>query len=66
MRFAEFTLPNLRARFRDMKENERGATAVEYGLLVALIAVAIMITVGLIGDELNTLFTEVLTALQNA
>jgi pilus assembly protein Flp/PilA len=42
---------------------EKGATAVEYGLMVGLIAVAIIITVGLLGGRLNTLFTNVLNAL---
>ena len=46
--------------------DDKGATAVEYGLMVALIAVAIMATVALIGTELNTLFNEVLTKLQAA
>lgn len=36
--------------------DERGATAVEYGLMVALIAVAIIVTVGLLGDALDGLF----------
>lgn len=43
---------------------ERGATAVEYGLMVALIAVAIIVTVGLLGGQLDTLFTSVTTALK--
>jgi len=43
--------------------SEEGATAVEYGIMVALIAVAIIITVGLVGTELNTLFTTVQQAL---
>jgi len=38
---------------------EKGATAVEYGLLVGLIAVAIIVTVGLLGGKLNDLFTSV-------
>jgi pilus assembly protein Flp/PilA len=42
---------------------EKGATAVEYGLMVGLIAVAIIITVGLLGGRLNTLFQNVLNAL---
>jgi pilus assembly protein Flp/PilA len=45
---------------------ERGATAVEYGLMVALIAVAIIVTVTAIGGQLDRLFTEVETALTNA
>jgi pilus assembly protein Flp/PilA len=42
---------------------EKGATAVEYGLLVGLIAVAIIVTVGLLGTKLNTLFTNITNAL---
>jgi pilus assembly protein Flp/PilA len=44
------------------RDEEKGATAVEYGLMVALIAAAIIIVVGLLGDELVELFTEVTTA----
>jgi pilus assembly protein Flp/PilA len=52
----------LKARVRSMQD--QGATAVEYGLLVAGIAVAIVVTVGLVGGQLNTLFSSVVTALQ--
>lgn len=55
-------MQKLIAKFR----NDEGATAVEYGLMVALIAVAIIVTVTLLGGELNRLFTIVLTALQGA
>lgn len=41
----------------------RGATAVEYGLIAALIAAAIAATVGTLGTKLNTTFTSVTTAL---
>jgi pilus assembly protein Flp/PilA len=43
---------------RFMREEE-GATAVEYGLMVALIAVAIVVTVGLLGNTLNAKFVNV-------
>ena len=43
---------------RFMKE-EDGATAVEYGLMVALIAVVIIGAVRLIGTNLDTTFTAV-------
>ncbi len=39
--------------------DEDGATAIEYGLIAAGIAVAIAVTVGLVGDELVTMFTGV-------
>ncbi len=43
--------------------NEEGATAVEYGLMVALIAVAIIATVTALGGGLNGLFTQITGAL---
>jgi pilus assembly protein Flp/PilA len=39
--------------------DESGATAVEYGLMVALIAVVIITAVALIGTRLDTMFTNV-------
>jgi pilus assembly protein Flp/PilA len=41
------------------RREERGATAVEYGLMVALIAVVIIIAVTLLGTNLNVLFQKV-------
>ncbi|MCF3137753.1 Flp family type IVb pilin [Paenarthrobacter sp. AR 02] len=38
---------------------EKGATAVEYGIMVALIAVAIIIAVGALGTNLNEAFTTI-------
>jgi pilus assembly protein Flp/PilA len=42
---------------------EKGATAVEYGLMVGLIAAVIITTVVLLGTQLNTLFTKITSAL---
>jgi pilus assembly protein Flp/PilA len=44
------------ARFTELKNNDRGATAVEYGIMVALIAVVIIAAVYAIGNELNSTF----------
>ena len=44
--------------------NEEGATAVEYGLMVALIAAVIVATVALLGDEIHQAFTTVLEEIQ--
>lgn len=44
-------------RFENRKD--RGATAVEYGLMVGLIAVAIIAVVITLGDNLSSLFTGV-------
>lgn len=38
---------------------DRGATAVEYGLLVALIALVIIVAVTLLGQNLSGLFNKV-------
>jgi pilus assembly protein Flp/PilA len=42
-----------------VNRDDKGATAVEYGLMVALIAGAIIGTVTLLGGALNTLFDTV-------
>ena len=40
-------------------KDEEGATAVEYGLIVALIAAIIIGTVGLLGGKVNSAFDKV-------
>ena len=42
--------------------NDRGATAVEYGLMVALIAIVIIVAVSLLGSNLSRLFNNVATS----
>jgi pilus assembly protein Flp/PilA len=44
-------------------KDEEGVTAIEYGLIAALIAVAIILTVTAVGDSLNSTFTAVSDAL---
>ena len=39
-------------------KTERGASAVEYGLLVALIAIAIIVAVTLLGSTLKNIFNN--------
>lgn len=48
------------------KRDERGATAVEYGLMVALIAAVIITAVALIGTRLDILFTNIANRLPAA
>ena len=50
-------------RFRELLDREHGATAVEYGLMVGLIAVVIIATVALLGGQLNLLFERVTSEL---
>ncbi len=42
--------------------DEKGATAVEYGLMVALIAIVIIVAVYFLGTNLSTLFNDVGTS----
>jgi pilus assembly protein Flp/PilA len=44
--------------------NEQAATAIEYGLIAAGIAVAIIATVAALGTNLNTTFSSVSTAVK--
>ncbi len=52
---------NLLARF---VSDESGATAIEYGLIAALIAVVVITALTTIGTNLNTKLTAVGTALR--
>jgi pilus assembly protein Flp/PilA len=55
---------NTRDRLTLVREDpERGATAVEYGLMVGLIAVVIIVAVTALGGQLKTLFESVTTKL---
>lgn len=42
---------------------DRGAALVEYAVLVGLITAAIIATIGLLGDQINTSFTNVVARL---
>jgi pilus assembly protein Flp/PilA len=48
---------------KSMIRDEEGATMVEYGLLVAFIAIVAMVGVKALGTGLNTLFTNVSNSL---
>ena len=48
----------VRIRLTAMCKTERGASAVEYGLLVALIAVAIILAVTTLGGALKGIFNK--------
>ena len=51
------------SKFLKMLKNEEGATAIEYGLIAALIAVAAIGAMTAIGDNLSAKFDEVSTEL---
>lgn len=46
-----------------LTKGEEGATAVEYGVMVALIAVVIIAAVTLLGQNLVAMFQRVVTAI---
>ena len=46
--------------------DEEGVTAIEYGLIAALIAVFIIASVTIVGTQLAKVFTAISTALQTA
>ena len=56
-------MSKLVARFA---KDESGATAIEYGLIAALIAVAIIAGAGALGTAINEKFTTVSTEVKNA
>lgn len=50
--------------FSKIMKNEDGATAIEYGLIAALIAVAAIVAMGNLGSSLTNTFNEVDTELK--
>jgi pilus assembly protein Flp/PilA len=56
-------MQNLIARFA---KDESGATAIEYGLIAALLSVAIIVTLQAVGTSLKATYTGVDTALKSA
>lgn len=46
-------------------KDESGATAIEYGLIAALIALAIMVGAGALGNALNNKFNDIATAVKD-
>ena len=42
-----------------MRTNEDGATAIEYGLIAALVAIALIAALTTLGDSLTGVFTSV-------
>ncbi len=54
------------AKLQSFRRDESGATAIEYGLIAALISVAAIAAMGAMGDSLQTLFNTVAGELNNA
>ena len=52
--------------FNMLLKDEQGPTAIEYGLIAALIAVAAITAMGAVGDQLDNTFTTVSDEMANA
>ena len=52
--------------FNKLLRDEQGATAIEYGLIAALIAVAAIAAMQSLGNELQTTFSTVSTELSES
>lgn len=59
-KIAAFYLSSIEA----LRQRQEGATAAEYGLLVALISVVIIATVTLLGQEISDTFEKVRAAIE--
>ena len=46
-----------------IRKSDKGATMVEYGIMVALIAVIVMLAVGPLGQAISTMFQNVTAAI---
>lgn len=56
----------MKAIFKRFRKNEDGATAIEYGLIAALIAVVIIGAVSLLGENISDKFNTIAEEIGNA
>jgi pilus assembly protein Flp/PilA len=49
---------------KNFANDESGATAIEYGLIAALVSVAIIGALGMVGDGISNVFTSVGNAIK--
>ncbi len=49
----------MKTMFKNFASDESGATAIEYGMIAALVAVVIIGTLKILGTKLNATFTNV-------
>ena len=54
------------SNLKNLLADESGATAIEYGLIAALVSVAAIAALTAMGESLNAMFTAVSTALTRA
>jgi pilus assembly protein Flp/PilA len=56
----------MKTLFSRFVKDESGATAIEYGLIAAIIGVGIIASLGYVKDALNTKFSVISTAISTA
>ncbi len=56
----------MRNFFQAFAKDESGATAIEYGLIAALLSVAIIGTIGTVRENLTTTYSEIGSQLEDA
>ncbi len=61
-----FYIERLRNALRRFVKDERGASAIEYALIAALIALVIIGAATLLGEEIESVFESIQEALSNA
>jgi pilus assembly protein Flp/PilA len=59
--FEASTMETVMQKIRQMIRDNKGATAIEYGLIAALIAVAATVAMGGLGNQLKSTFNNVST-----
>jgi len=56
----------VRAFTARMRESDRGASLVEYGLVVMLVAIVALIAVQLAGNEVSNMYSEIASSVERA
>lgn len=56
----------VRWKLRTLGSDKRGATAIEYGLIVALIVVALIGGLGMLGGGASGMWTKINDSIQNS
>ncbi len=59
-------MTNVFFKLKRMFKDKSGATAIEYGLIAALVSVAAVVALQNLGSSLNTMFSTVSTQLDTA
>lgn len=53
----------LRAKLQGLLNREEGQSMVEYGMIIGLVAVGVVVVLGLMGTQINAMFQSIVTAL---